>query len=226
VSRGAIVVVVLVLLLLLGGESVVSRIVNGARVGPKTELRDDGLVDGDPFALADAAGMEPNAYALARCLASEHGQDGDPYLVAVAWAVRNKADERGVTVIQLLTDGAGTAGDGMFGEQKAAAGTKYASTKVDPSDRHARVAATVIAADDPSSDPTRGATHFYSPKAQDALAARAAAGDERYVKYLGRDAAAIDASWRAPGGLYASGAVAVVPPGIDARTLTLYRRAG
>lgn len=223
-SRGAIVVVVLVLLLLLGGETVMSRIVNGARVGPQTELRDDGLVDGDPFALADAAGMEPNAYALARCLASEHGQDGDPYLVAVAWAVRNKAAERGVTVIQLLTDGAGTAGDGMFGDQKAAAGTKYASTKVDPSDRHARVAATVIAAD-PASDPTAGATHFYSPKAQDALAAKAAAGDARYAKYSGRDAATIDASWRAPGGLYANGAVAVVPPGIDARTLTLYRRA-
>jgi hypothetical protein len=223
VSRGAIVVVVLVVLLLLGGETVVSRVVNGARVGPRTELRDDGLVDGDPFALADAAGMDANAYALARCLASEHGQDADPYLVAVAWAVRNKATERGVMVIQLLTDGAGTAGDGMFGEQKAAAGTKYASTKVDPSDRHARVAATVISAD-PSDDPTGGATHFYSPKAQDALAAKAAAGDERYKKYLGKDAAYIDASWRA-GGLYAGGAVPVVPPGIDARTLTLYRRA-
>lgn len=202
----------------------VSRIVNGSRVGPKTELRDDGLVDGDPFALADAAGMEPNAYALARCLASEHGQDPDVYLQAVGWAVRNKATERGVMVIQLLTDGAGTAGDGMYGEQKSAAGTKYASTKVDPSNRHARVAAEVILAD-PSTDPTGGATHFYSPAAQDSLAAKAAAGDERYAKYSGRDAAYIDASWRAPGGLYASGAVAVVPPGINARTLTLYRRA-
>lgn len=222
-SRGAIVVVVLVVLLLVGGETVVSRIVNGPRVGPRTELRADGLVDGDPFALAEAARMDPNAYALARCLASEHGQDADPYLVAVACAVVNKAAERGVTVIQLLTDGAGLAGDGMFGEQKAAAGTKYAATGVDPSERHARVASLVIAGE--LGDPTGGATHFYSPAAQDKLAAKAAAGDTRYAKYLGKDAAYIDRSWRAPGGLYASGAVPVVPPGVNARTLTLYRRA-
>lgn len=223
-SRGALVVVVLVVLLLLGGETVVSRIVNGARVGPATKLRDDGLVDGDPDALAWEAGLEVNTYALARCLASEHGQDPDVYLQAVAWAVRNKANERGMTLLQLLTDGAGTAGDGWFGEQKAAAGTKYASTKVDPSERHVRVAREVSSAPQ-SSDPTAGATHFYSPQAQDALAAKAAAGDARYAKYSGRDAAFIDASWRAPGGLYASGAEPVVPPGIDPRVLTLYRRA-
>ncbi|MFL5381301.1 MAG: hypothetical protein ACJ8GN_02120 [Longimicrobiaceae bacterium] len=222
-NRAAIVVVVLLALLLLGGETVVSRIVNGSRVGPRTELRDDGLVDGDPFALADAAGMDPNAYALARCLASEHGQDADAYLVAVAWAVTNKAAERGVTVIQLLTDGAGSAGDGMFGEQKSAAGTKYASTRVDPSERHAQVATAVISGT--LFDPTGGATHFYSPKAQDQLAAKAAAGDTRYAKYAGKDAAFIDRTWRAPGGLYPGGAVSVVPAGVDARTLTLYRRA-
>jgi len=223
VTPGAIVVVVVLALLLLGGDEVVSRVINGARVGPRTQLTDDGLVDGDPFALAEAAGLDPNTYALARALASEHGQDPDPYLEAVAWAIRNKAVERRVTLIQLLTDGAGTAGDGWFGEQKASAGTKYASTKVDPSERHARVAVAVSSAD-PALDPTRGATHFFSPAAQDSLAARAASGDPAWAKYLGKTAAVVDAAWRAPGGLYAAGAYAVVPAGIDPRRLTLYRR--
>jgi hypothetical protein len=224
-KRGTIVVLVLVLLVfLVGGEAVIDRVVNGARVGPKTVVRDDGLIEDAPEDLAYAAGLDLETYALARCLASEHGQDPDVYLYVVAWAVRNKAIERGVKISRLLTDGAGTIGDGYFGEQKAAAGTKYASTRADPSERHVRFASTVTAALQ-SSDPTAGATHFYSPRAQDALAARAAAGDARYQKYLGKDADYIDASWSAPGGLYAGGAVPVVPPGIDARILTLWRAA-
>lgn len=221
-SQRAIVVLVVLALLLLGGDAVVSRVVNGARVGPRTQLTDDGLVDGDPFALAEQAGLDPNTYALARALASEHGQDPDVYLEAVAWAVRNKAIERRVTLIQLLTDGAGVAGDGYFGEQKAAAGTKYASTKVDPSERHARVAAAVSSANQ-ALDPTRGATHFYSPAAQDSLAARAET-DPAWSKYAGKTAAVVDAAWRAPGGLYPAGAYPVVPAGIDPRRLTLYTR--
>jgi hypothetical protein len=224
-NRRTIVVVAIVLLLfLLGGEAVIDRVVNGPRVGPKTVVADDGLINEAPADLAYAAGLDLETYALARCLASEHGQDPDVYLYVVAWAVRNRAIERGVKISRLLTDGSGTNGDGYFGEQKAAAGTKYASTIVDPCERHARIAATVSASSQ-DSDPTAGATHFFSPKAQDALAARAAAGDARYAKYLGKDAAFIDASWSAPGGLYAGGAVPVVPPGIDSRILTLWRAA-
>jgi hypothetical protein len=224
-SRGAVLVVVLLaLLVLLGGDDVIDRVVNGPRVGPDTTVGDDGLVEGDPFELAAAAGLDPNTYALARCLASEHPNDPDVYLSCVAWAVRNKAIESGKTIVWLLTDGSGTSGDGWFGEQKAAAGTKYASTRADPHERHARVAVAVTAAPQ-SIDPTGGAAHFYSPKAQDWLAARAAEGDERYAKYVGKDAAFIAASWRSPGKLYPEGAVAVVPPGVDGRVLTLFRRA-
>lgn len=208
--------------LLGGGEAVMDKIVNGNRVGPKTALRDDGLVDADPQELADEADLDLDTYALARALVSEHGWDPDPYLVAVGWAIKNKAYERGVSVFRQLTDGAGDAGDGMFGEQKASAGTKYASTAQDPSDRHVRVAQQVMLGE--LGDPTTGATHFFSPKAQDALEARAEAGDARYAKYLGKTAASVDAKWRAPGGLYPAGAAAVVPPGIDANVLTLYRR--
>jgi hypothetical protein len=223
-QRTFVVVAIVLLLFLLGGEAVIDRVVNGPRIGPKTVVADDGLINESPADLAYAAGLDLETYALARCLASEHGQDPDVYLTVVAWAVRNMAIERGVKISRLLTDGAGTNGDGFFGEQKAAAGTKYASTKVDPSERHARVAAAVSAASQ-YSDPTDGATHFYSPKAQDALAARAADGDARYAKYAGKDAAYIGSTWAAPGGLYAGGAVPVVPAGIDSRVLTLWRAA-
>jgi len=219
-SRAAWLIFAVVLLLLLGGDAVIDRVVNGARVGPRTVLGDDGLVEGEPLELAGAAGLDLETYALARCLASEHGQDPDAYLSAVAWAVRNMAGEQGVRVSTLLTGGAGTAGDGYFGEQKAAAGTKYASTRVDPSERHVRIAAEVMSS---AIDPTGGATHFFSPKAQDALAARGQT-DPAYAKYAGHDAAYIVARWSAPGGLYPEGADEVIPAGVDPRTLTLFRR--
>lgn len=231
----ALVVVVLLLLLAGGSDVVIDTLENGPRIGPSTMEGDDGLIPDSPEDLAAAAGVDVNVYALARCLASEHPRDPTPYLRCVAWAVRNKAAERGVSVLRLLTDGAGVAGDDYFGEQKAAAGTKYASTRDDPRRRHVQVASEVMASPS-SSDPTRGATHFYSPKAQDALErkaeaikARELAGEEltdrerSYLKYLGRDAAFIDASWRAQG-LYPGGAERVVPEGIDGEILTLYRR--
>jgi hypothetical protein len=223
-SKGAVVLIVVLVVLLLGGDAVIDRLTNGSRVGPRTELRDDGLVDGNPIDLATAAGLDLDTYSLARALSSEHGQDPDAYLVAVGWAIRNYAVERGSSVFAVLTDGAGDAGDWLFGEQKAAAGTKYASTAQDPFERHVTAAVAVISGATP--DPTDGATHFFSPRAQDNLSAKAAAGDTRFAKYAGKDAASVDARWRAPGGLYPEGAVPVVPPGVDGRVLTLYRRAG
>jgi hypothetical protein len=223
VNRGALLVLVLVALLLLGGPAaVVDRVVNGGRVGPKTTVQPDGLIADDPYLLALEAGYDLEVYALMRCLASEHGNDPEIYLRCVAWAVRNKAAEDQRSIFALLTDGKGAGGDFFFGEQKAAAGTKYASTRADPLERHAMVAQEVVAAPD-YLDPTGGATHFFSPKAQDALAAKAAAGDERYQKYLGKDAAFIFASWTARG-LYSSGAEPVIPEGIDGQRLTLFRR--
>jgi hypothetical protein len=196
---------------------------NGPLVGPATSVGDDGLVADDPAELAAAAGLDLETYALARCLVSEHGQQPNAYLVAVGWAVTNYAGEKGESIFELLTNGHNGGGSGYFGEQKAAAGTKYAATEQDPHQRHVDAANAVRSGSVP--DPTGGCTHFFSPRAQDALAAKAAAGDARYAKYLGKDAAFIMSSWAAPGGLYAQGAVAVVPPGIDGRTLTLWRAA-
>jgi hypothetical protein len=218
-----IIIGLVLLALLLGGADVVERLTTGPRVGRATNPGNDGIIRIRPEELAAAAGVDAETYALARMMSSEHQGDPNVYLRAVGWAVRNKAAERGVSVLRLLTDGAGDAGDGYFGEQKAGAGTKYASTARDPYRRHIEVATEIVQGFTP--DLTTGATHFFSPKAQDALAARAARGDAAYVKYLGKDAAFIFASWASPGKLYPTGAVPVVPDGIDGRVLTLWRRA-
>jgi hypothetical protein len=222
--RGSLLLVVALVaaLLLFGGpaadvvDDVVGAVVNGPRVGPATSLRDDGLVDADPAQLAAAAGLDLDTYALARCLMSEHGNDGDAYLIAVAWAVRNMAAERGTSVFDLLTDGKGSAGDGLFGRQDAAAGTKYASTQQDPHQRHATWAAFVMSSD-PSTDPTGGATHFFSPRTQDVLHQRNPSAYKTSLEIVN--------SWTAPGGLYAAGAETVIPVGVDSNRLTLFRRA-
>ncbi|MFL5310777.1 MAG: hypothetical protein ACJ79H_10035 [Myxococcales bacterium] len=219
------ILVLLLVLVLTGGaaDTVISAVTNGPIVGPITTIGDDGLVDADPAELAADAGLDVNVYALARCMASEHARDADLYLFCVGWAVRNMAAEQRESVLELLTNGAGSAGDGYFGEQKASAGTKYASTAHDPHQRHVDAAQAVIYGTVP--DPTGGATHFFSPMAQDDLAEKAAAGDARFRKYLGKDADFIMRSWAAPGGLYAQGAEPIVPAGIDPRRLTLWRAA-
>jgi hypothetical protein len=195
-------------------DAVKSPIINGALVGPATQVGEDGIVPDDPADLAAAAGLDIETYSLARALMSEHGNDPDPYLVAAAWAIKNYAAEQGRTITALLTDGKGTAGDGRYGRQSASAGTKYAATDQDPRERHARFAGEVLALELP--DPTGGATHFFSPKAQDALNKRDAS---RW-----KPAAELLASWTARGGLYAEGAHVVPVSGVDPYRLTLLAR--
>jgi len=203
--------VVLVLLAFAGSEAVtelVEHTTNGQLVGPATSLDADGEVDADPGALAQAAEYPVDEYSLARALMSEVGTEGNQYLHAVAWAIRNRAAERGTTITELVT-----APSGLYGRQNAGTGAKFVATGQDPRERHAVVAHLVLTGQVP--DPTGGATHFFSPRTQDVLAARDG----------GKDAAAIFAAWAAPGGLYPGGAVPVVPDGIDGNILTLWRRA-
>lgn len=196
-------------------DQVTGPIINGARVGPATTVGTDGIIPDDPATLAAAAGLDIETYSLARCLMSEHGTDPDPYLVAAGWAVANYARERGSTITGILLDGAGTAGDGRYGRQSASAGAKYAATDQDPRERHARIAGEILSGE--LADPTGGATHFFSPRTQDAL------NERDSTKWP--PAATILSTWTAPGGkLYAEGAHIVPVSGVDPYRLTLLAR--
>ena len=205
-----IVILAALLLFLLGGggDEIVERIANGALVGPATTLDADGEVDADPGALAQTAGYPLEEYSVARVLMSEVGGQDNAYLHAVAWVLRNKAAEGGSTITELVT-----APSGLYGHQNAGTGAKFVASGQDPRERHAEEAHLVMSGQVP--DPTGGATHFFSPRTQDAIAARDG----------GKTAADIFAAWAAPGGLYPEGAVAFVPEGIDGDVLTLWRRA-
>jgi hypothetical protein len=214
---------VIVLVGLGKGASVIApgikgRILNGPIAGRATTINPEtGLISVGPGTLASEAKLDLDVYSLARMMSSEHGNQADAYLVAVGWAVRNEAKRKGITITKLVTDGAGGGGSGYYGQQKAKAGIKYVSTAIDPRKRHVDVALKVRGAPS-SADPTGGATNFYSPKAQDALAKKAAEGDPRYVKYAGKDAAAIEKSWSGRGLQHAK-----TPAGVDPRELTLWR---
>jgi len=157
-----------------------------------TELDDDGtvcvrvggeLVYADPIGLAKGAGMDRQAYALARCVYSE--ASGQTIVRrAVAHAIVNYARAHGRTLLKLLTDvtNDGT-GDGYFGRQDQG---RYAATSRDPDDECRRIAASVVAGDD--EDPTDGAQQWDSPnaygsssRADEIEERRIAAGNEKVL---------------------------------------------
>lgn len=153
------------------GNEVRIMVQRGSRVGPKTTAVPDGsggVVPDDPRALAAAAGMNLDAYALARAISSEHGRDNVSTKIAIAWAVRNAARADGVTLFRKLTHHDGPA-DGKFSAQDVHP-VKYASTRLDPYEQEAQIASAVVAGT--IGDPTSGATNFFSPSAQRAAHAR------------------------------------------------------
>lgn len=188
------------------GSLLGSLVGRGRRVGPRTAINILGVVPQDPQQLADQAGLPLEVYALARMISSENGNDSPAIKLAIAWAALNHAGGAD-QVAAVLLRGRGSA-DGHFARQNA--GGKYASTALDPFEDDVRIAQAVVSGSVP--DPTGGATNFYSPRTQDALAARNVDG-------YGKDAAAVDAAWRA------SGLDPVDVPGVDPDYMRFYRRA-
>jgi hypothetical protein len=121
----------------------------------------NGLVDGSPERLSREAGLDADAYTLARILASE---TSGPALekASIAWAVANYAHRQGRSILSL-----GTTATGQYGRQAIVG---YAATSKDPTDRDAHVATMILARAWP--DPTGGAIQWFDPNAQDALFAR------------------------------------------------------
>ena len=171
--------------------------------GPKADAI-TGAVPGKPVDLAAAAAVSLDVYALGRAIASEASILAEVAKVAVAWACRNEAARRGVSVGKLLT-----CAEDIFAVQSYGRG-RYASTAQPPTvadlELARRVTLGVVA------DPTGGATRWDSPRAQRALLARSAAG---YSKTPEQVAASREAE----------GFELVTLPGVDAEKIRFWRRA-
>jgi len=171
------IVVALVLLLVVGqGDPIdgVTQIVDefvyqrGARLTHAT-YGTDGVVRADPDQLAALAGVDLNVYAHARCLSSEEGNSPVEIKIAVAWAMWNEANRRGVDMAALMLHARNAMHSGYFGTQKdidpdssnRGKSDRYASTALDPYQGDVDICLRVQAGTLP--DPTGGAQQFDRP---------------------------------------------------------------
>lgn len=115
--------------------------------------------------------------ALARAIESELGGRTHAEQLAAAWAMRNRADQNGVSLKQLLApNGYGKGG--------------YASTRKVATENSKKIADEVLGSSD---DPTGGATEFWAPEQQtrlnqlgDVYRAAVRSGDESKMKKYAR----------------------------------------
>lgn len=160
--------------LLAGGSLlVVGAVVLGRKVamGPSSNEKADvnGLVQAEPFRLAEQRGVSLDVYALGRMMMSEAGTKTSR--IAVGWAAVNHATAIGDSISALLLRGKGTS-QGKFGGQNT--GGKYASTREVPSDAVLADAKAILAHSIP--DPTKGARQWDAPAAQNALVKKGVRG--------------------------------------------------
>lgn len=145
------------------------RPVTNAPVGP------DGFVRADPRALAAQAGVGVETYTLARFLASEHASGTPLEKAVIAWAILNKAHQRGSSILRMATTVVhGPRGDktvwdsGLYGRQDMQAwkpgANRYAATARDPTAQDIYVASMVLGNAWP--DVTRGGDQFFDPRTQ------------------------------------------------------------
>jgi hypothetical protein len=132
-------------------------------------LNSQGFVDADPDALARAAGVSLNVYALASMMASEAGGENVITQIAVAHTAVNHARDRGESVSKLLLrmgqntvkgdSSSFVAGPGHHHFGKAL--HRYATTARPPNAQQLADAAEVLSGT--VDDPTGGATKFDTP---------------------------------------------------------------
>lgn len=130
-------------------------------------LDDDGTVvdtNGVPLqpdALAAGAGMDVDAYSLARCITAEEGTGYAGARLGVGFAIRNQARHSGHSITKLVTRAVKTtAADGFYGKQ---AQGRYCASSHPPDADAISVALQVLSGD--VDDPTGGARQFDSPAA-------------------------------------------------------------
>lgn len=153
--------------------------------------------------------IDLDTLALARALRSEHGSETPLTREWVGWAIKNSA--RGGSLFKKLTTSRNPTYSGFFARQRTDA--RYAATNQAPRVEDVEIAIKVIRG---TVDPTRGATNFFSPSAQDALFERAQAGDSS-VALIKRDGDAQRAKWISEG-LESKGS----PPGVSPRIVEFF----
>jgi hypothetical protein len=224
------ILIVVVLVLLAGsfffGAPVVIRAVSMAKVVGDNPPEDSAgvvrqlpaslllSVNRDLAASGKHAPIDLDTMALARSLRSEHGSESATVRAWVAWVVRNSAAKGKLSIFDKLTKSRNPTSSGLFARQRA--DSRFAATNQAPRLEDILIAKQVIGAP-ASADPTRGASNFFSPRAQDALFARAQAGDPAVVGRITRDAAAQRLRWL-ESGLVSRGA----PPGASQRDVEFF----
>ena len=131
----------------------------------------NGVVQAEPYQIAAAHGVSLDVEALARLGPSEAGSSKAAQ-TAVMWATVNYAKRAGLSISQLLLRGRLKSGlpsssEGKFGAQNTG---KYASTRNPSTSQSRELAAGVLSGKIP--DPTKGATQYDAPAAQDAGVAK------------------------------------------------------
>jgi len=171
----------------------IAAVTQGRRLTRAPYDKTTGVVPGEPAALAAAAGLDLDAYALARMIASEEGNSSPAVQALVAHAVVNNARIEGRSISAVLLRAKNPDHAGRFGTQKdletlvttsdgkqVHPSDRFASTAVDPYEGHAAVARGVLDGSIP--DLTGGANQFDRPSGErdpDAVARRRiAAGSE------------------------------------------------
>jgi hypothetical protein len=227
-GRGRLVLIVVGVVLIASfffGAPVVMRAISNAKaVGDNPKEDAGGVVRVSPPALllsvnralseAGKAPIDLDTMTLARSLRSEHGSESAQVRAWVAWVVRNSAAKSRVSIFDRLTKSRNAATSGLFARQRVDA--RFAATNQAPRLEDIEIATQVLKAP-ASADPTRGASNFFSPKAQDALFARAQAGDPAVAGRITRDAAAQRLRWL-ESGLVSRGA----PPGASTRDVEFF----
>ena len=157
---------------LLGAGSlvVVGAVVLGRKVamGPSENEKANvnGLVEAEPFRLAEQRGVTLDVYALGRMMQSEAGAKAAR--IAVGWAAVNHAIAKGESISTVLLRGKGTS-EGKFGAQNLG---KYASTRAVPDDSVLSDAEAILK--HKIDDPTKGARQWDAPAAQDKMVGKVA----------------------------------------------------
>lgn len=169
-------------------NSAVNLVVKGQRLTHAPYDTTTGIVNADPQALADSTTYDLETYALARAIASEEGRSSDFVKLCTGWAIRNRANAGGGSIVALVTRAKYIPHSGYFGTQRnieqGTAGyngsDRYCSTANDPYDGDAQIALAIQTGALP--DPTGGAQYFDRPAGDDnpaqTAANRAAAGLE------------------------------------------------